>query len=378
MKRSYIIRTAGLFLSILTISGYSQTADTDLTKPTAAVLNLYTNLDSLTPETCGSLLRIELVKTEKYSVLDRYDILEDLRTKSLDLNDCYGKKCLSEIGRSISVDKMFSGSIEQMGNKIVISLKILDVKDETYDKTTIMEFINDRNEIQTMVQLTINTMLGIENDPELERPLIHYIQPPEAPQVDITNNGPRVGAAIVLGDMADRMQAPISEGGWGAYPVVSQFGYQIEKEYLSAGDFHALIETLFILSGPEQRLFNPKLILMNGFRSGRTGWEFAFGPSFGIEKEANSYFNTESSTWHLASEWSELDTNGNFIANPYPVEPRMDKRGTPKLSAGWVMAIGKTFHSGHLNIPVNLFASFNKHGWQTGLSLGFNLKKRKD
>ena len=164
MKRSYIIRTAGLFLSILTISGYSQTADTDPTKPTAAVLNLYTNLDSLTPETCGNLLRIELVKTEKYSVLDRYDILEDLRTKSLDLNDCYGKKCLSEIGRGISVDKMFSGSIEQMGNKIVISLKILDVKNETYDKTTIMEFINDRNEIQTMVQLTINTMLGIEND----------------------------------------------------------------------------------------------------------------------------------------------------------------------------------------------------------------------
>jgi len=375
MKSKSIIIIVCLISTLVNIT-HGQNDDGSEGITTAAVLTVYSNLDPVTPDKAGSLLRIELVKTGRYKVLDKHDILEIGKIKEINLVDCYGRNCLNEVGKNISVDKMFSGSIEQLGNKIVISLKILDIATGNYDKTTIMEFVEAPLEIQTMIQLTLNTMLGIENDQEIVKTLIYYQQPPETPQTDITNNGPRVGAALILGEMGSRMQAPVNEGGWGAVPVVSQFGYQVEKEYLSAGDFHALIEGLFILSGPEQQLFNPKLIVMNGFRSGNTGLEFAFGPSFGVEKEANSFYNSATSQWQLESEWLEVDTNGAPLANPYDIVSRMDSRGKVKLSAGWVVAVGKTFHSGYLNIPVNLFASFNKHGWQTGLSLGFNLKKR--
>ncbi len=351
----------------------AQTASESL--PTAAVLNIHSNIATINPETAGSLLRIELVKTNKYKVFDKHDIAEIGQNQGLNLSECYGKQCLLEIGKSIGVDKMFSGSIDHLGKKIVIHLKILDVASGEYDKTTIREFVNVPGEIQAMMQLTLNEILQIKSNQEILNTLVYYQQPPETPQADIRNNGPRVGVAMIMGDMASRLSDPESEGGWDAVPVVTQFGYQVEKEYLSAGDFHALIEGLFIISGPEQQLFNPRLVVMNGFRSAKTGLEFAFGPSFGFEKEAKSFFNESTGKWQLQSEWNETDSTGAITPVPYPVAYRMDSRGEARLSTGWVVAMGKTFSSGHLNIPINLFASFNKYGWQSGLSVGFNLRK---
>jgi len=371
------IKNKILTLLLCTSISIVQCQEETVTEPivTAAVLNIHSNINAISPEIAGSLLRIELVKSKKFKVFDKHDILEMGAKNKLEINECYGKDCLQEIGKNIQVDKMFSGSIDALGKKIVVSLKVLDIKSGKYDKTTIMEFVDAPIEIQAMIQLTLNDMLGIKNKMETLNSLIYYQQPPETPKTDITNNGPRVGVALVLGEMASRMQAPVSEGGWDAAPVVSQFGYQIEKEYLSAGDFHALIEFLFMLSGPEQQLFNPKMVIMNGFRSGKTGLEFAFGPSFGLEREANSFYHEGKGKWQLQSEWVGIVEDSLYQANPYEIVPRMDSRGRIKPSAGWVMAVGKTFNSGYLNIPVNLYASFNKYGWQTGLSLGFNLKK---
>jgi hypothetical protein len=369
MKRILIV-TMSLFIQIgIFNSAQAQTK-------TAAVLNIYSNIESITPETAGSLLRIELEKTGFYRVLDKHDILEIGKEKEIDLTSCYGKKCLSEVGSSIGVDQMFSGSIEKLGNKIVISLKSLNTTTQEYELTTIQEYLNIPHEIQTMLELTLNKMLSIENNQEIFKTLAYYAAPPETLNTNITNNGPRVGVAFVGGDLGQRLMDPESEGGWDAIPVVSQFGYQLEKEYLSAGNFHALIEGLFVISGPEQQLFNPKLVIMNGFRSSNSGLEFAFGPSFGIEKSAQSYIDSETNQWHLASDWTQADSLGNILPNPNPIVSRIDNRGDIKLTAGWVVGVGKTFNSGHLNIPVNLFASFSKHGWQSGISIGFNLRQR--
>ena len=62
--------------------------------------------------------------------------------------------------------------------------------------------------------------------------------------------------------------------------------------------------------------------------------------------------------------------------NPNNITQRMDSRGDVKLLAGWVWAVGKTFHSGYLNIPVNAFLSYNKNGYFLGLSMGFNITKK--
>ena len=74
-----------------------------------------------------SLYRIEVTKTEKFNVLDRLDMMEIIQQLEVDPKTCYGKKCMLEVGKTANVDKIISGSIENLGKKIVIKVKILDV-----------------------------------------------------------------------------------------------------------------------------------------------------------------------------------------------------------------------------------------------------------
>ena len=52
-------------------------------------------------------------------------------------------------------------------------------------------------------------------------------------------------------------------------------------------------------------------------------------------------------------------------------------RGDFKLSTRWIMAFGRTFSSGALNIPVNVFYSSVKKGGMLGMSVGFNITRSK-
>ena len=353
--------------------------------PTAAIVSVYTQGVKISPDMAESLMRIEVTKTGKFNVLDKLDMLEVLSENQIDVSNCFGKKCLTNVGNQAGVDKMITGAIENLGKKIVITVKLLDVKTGNYDKIAIEEFINLDTEVQTMMQITMNKALGIENDPELLNNFVYFNQPPEAPITYIKNNGPRMGMSFVGGDMGQVLQNPASMGGFDATPIMTQIGYQFEGSYLSAGNFQALIEGLVFLTGVEQNMFNPSLAILNGFRSSKNGWEIGFGPTFRLSRIANGYYVGDvisNDNWRLESEWrvpANLDTTspwGGYLDNPNESYSRMDSRGVVRLQAGWVWALGKTFHSGYLNIPVNAFLSYNKNGYFLGLSMGFNITKK--
>ena len=352
----------------------------------AAVVNVYTDGVKISPNGAESLLRIELTKTEQFKVFDKLDMLEIAKDNQIDFKDCYGKKCLHNVGVLAEVDKIVTGSIENLGKKIVVTVKILDIKTDSYDQIAIQEFINIETELQNMVQITLNKALGLENNKAAMETLAYFNQPPKTPTVQISNSGPRMGLAMVGGGLQEVLTRSEEEGGYEAIPVLSQFGYQFEKVYLSSGNFQALAEGMVLMTGLEQGLFNPSFAFMNGFRNSKTGIEVAFGPSIKFKREAQGYY--DGGVWHLASDWENqtaetiTDTSGytytEYIDNPNPniLQTRMDKRGQVKLAATWVWAVGKTFHSGYLNIPVNAYFSYGKDGWFTGLSVGFNIAKK--
>ena len=353
--------------------------------PTAAIVSVYTQGVKISPDMAESLMRIEVTKTGKFNVLDKLDMLEVLNENQVDVSNCFGKKCLTSVGSQAGVDKMITGAIENLGKKIVITVKLLDVETGNYDKIAIEEFINLDTEVQTMMQITTNKALGIENDPELLNNFVYFNQPPEAPVTYIKNNGPRMGLSYVGGDMGQVLQNPASMGGFDATPIMTQIGYQFEGSYLSAGNFQALIEGLVFLTGVEQNMFNPSLAILNGFRSSKNGWEIGFGPTFRLSRMADGYYVDdvkENDNWRIDSEWrvpANLDTLspwGGYLDNPFESYTRMDSRGDIKLQAGWVWALGKTFHSGYLNIPVNAFFSYNRNGYYIGVSMGFNITKK--
>ena len=189
-------------------------------------------------------------------------------------------------------------------------------------------------------------------------------------QTSVNLSGPRSGFTYFTGDAGARLQAPRSEGGYNSYPLMFQFGYQFEVQYLNEGNYQALFEFLPTVTGFNQNVFIPSVTIMNGFRNNKRGWEIAFGPTFGLVNKANGYFDAEQ-TWHLENEWAD-----STAVNPYKVEKRLDSRGSYELQAGFIIAVGKTFKSGKLNIPVNIYAVPNKDGIRVGASFGFNAKRR--
>jgi len=357
-------------------------------KPVAAVLGIDSKGLVQQFESVGYMVRLELEKANVYTVMDKYDVAEAVKKNEIDVRSCFGKSCVVAAGKILNADKMITGSVERFWEKIVISLKVINVKTEEVEKYDATEYLNLESELQKMVGISVQKLMGMPPDQNLVNLLIDYDVPVESPRTQLNLSGPRMGASMLFGDAAKIMRAPLDEGGFNMYPVMFQFGWQKEWQYLSAGNFQALVEFIPMISGLESGKFIPSVTFMNGFRMGKAGWEFAFGPSFRLVRKAVGFYGdglngTENGKWYTIDGWNEDHTDPSGIvtsdvADQYPMEHRLDNRGVASLSTSLIFGVGRTFHSGYLNIPVNLYVSPRKEGTTVGFSFGFNIQKRKE
>ena len=352
----------------------------DATKPTIAVLAIDSkSLQSQGPETITYMVRLELEKTGLYNVMDRYEVNEIVTRNNLDVNSCFAKSCLVDAGKQLGVSKMLSGSVELLGAKLVITLRLIDVASGTVEKTTATEYLN-LPELQKMIRISVQRTVGIEPDQTVVNQLIDYDVPIQSPKNAFRLNGPRMGFSCTMGDAARIEAAPESKGGFNMYPASFEFGWQQEIQYISAGSFQALIENIFLVGGLESGRAIPSYTPLLGFRFGHNAWEFAFGPTFRLVQEADGFYDVNgligpANEWHLEKDWVKNQPNTPF-PNNYDVVTRLDSRGPLTVSTGLVIAAGRTFHSGYLNIPVNLYIAPRKDGASAGLTFGFNIQKK--
>ncbi len=319
-----------------------------------------------------ALTRVELEKLKKYQILDKYDLEYITQKDSIKIGNCFSKLCLTELGRKLKVEKMFTGSVEEMSDQIIVTFKILDVNNGQFEKVQVNEFLNIPAEIKSMLKVTINEMFGIPNDADLISKLTRkddYDNAVNNPyQLRLRSDGPRMGFTFFTGHTSSILQSPASQGGFSAHPLMFQFGYQFERQYLNEGNFQALFEFVPMLTGLDQGLVIPSFTFMNGLRSNKTGWEFAFGPSVALVKKASGFYDSKNN-WHLAG-----DTTEQFMSRN--TEMRLDSRGDLAFQSSFVFAFGKTFKSGKLNIPVNGYLIPGKEGLRVGFSFGFNARER--
>jgi hypothetical protein len=339
------------------------------------------------PSTAAKLVRLELVKLDKYSVLDEFDMNEvDDPGK---YESCFSKTCLFEYGDELNVDLMMSGNIDKIGNKIVITLKLIDIRTKEVVKTATQEFTDNESELQRMIGIVIQKMHGINPDPELFKRLVFQDEVITSTNVGrVNNSGPRMGIGFAYGELQRFMIRPEYQGGMGMVPVVSNLGYQFEAQYVGTENFSALFEFLPTINGLEQGKFLPSLSIMNGFRFGQAGWEFAFGPSFGLTRTSQGFFDhhglIDDSQYGRYWTANDLRNEGHDFSTSeieglgYSFKSNLDSRGDVKISTKWVMAVGRTFSSGALNVPVNIFYSSQKEGGLVGMSVGFNITRSKD
>ncbi len=355
---------------------FTLTSNAQYYKQNLSVISIDTKGITIDATTMGNMVRTELERLDTFDVRDKYDIQQFMDQNKLNMTNCYGKTCLTEIGLQLKSDKMFTGGVELQGKSIVITYRLIDVKKSSVERTYVHEFLGIAEEIQNMVKLSVCEMFNHPYDKNLMNKLtkrFEFDNSNNNPQIDrLKLDGPRMGFGSYTGDILKVMQNKKSDGGFDVFPMMFQFGYQFEKQYLNEGKVQALFEFIPMISGLDQGYFIPSVSLLHGLRSNVNGWEFAFGPTFNILPIARGYYD-ENNEWQLQKDWEKKNKG---IPVPYETKERLDSRGDYRLNSAFILAIGRTFKSGKLNIPVNAYVIPGKNGFRFGVSLGFNTRNK--
>jgi len=145
--------------------------------------------------------------------------------------------------------------------------------------------------------------------------------PPVASRVSLS--GPRVGMTT----LSDTMVAKLRDVSIDVSPVISQFGWQFEKQFYAKDSNIAVVnEWVVLLGGLEQGVALPSLSWLVGMRT-NNGTEFGVGPN--------------------------LSASGVSLA----------------------FAAGITMRTGVLNVPVNVAIVPSKSGMRVSLLTGFSLRR---
>lgn len=377
MKKTMLFITACLF-------GMMSHAQTDKL-PTIAVANPSVNGLTIKPESVAKMMRLEAIKLQKYKVYDEYDMADVLKAKEEFRTQCYGQNCLIKFGTELNVDYVMCGSIDGLGNKLAVTLKIVDVKNQTLFKSAVKEFDNQETEVQRMIEIILAEMHGFALDKVIADRLAFKNEVITSNNIGkINNSGPRIGGAALVGSLNEFATRPSSQGGLDIAPFVSMIGYQFEGQYVGTENFSALVEGIVNVSGLEQGRFLPSFTLMNGFRFGKSGWEFAFGPRLSVKHTSQGFFDSKNlygqdNQYFSQADWAQFQQNNTNVSldQTYHFEENLDMRGSTKLSTSFVIAFGRTFRAGSLNVPVNLFYTSQKGGGFAGINVGFNVQKSK-
>lgn len=342
-------------------------------RPITAVLNFDVQGLDVKPEQLGNLVRIELEKLSKHEVIDRYDIKYISDKEKINLLQCYGKTCMAEVGEKLKAEKVISGSLELFGDQLIFTIRQLDMKTGRMEKSVVKQYLNLPKELPIMTEYALKEMFGLPIDQtvadKLSKKSSYESSLNNPDDISLKLAGPRMGFTILTGLNGEILNRPISQGGYAAYPMLSQFGYQFEKQYLNEGKYQALVECIPMITGIDQGLFIPSLTVMNGLRNNINGFEFAFGPTFSIGSRSRGYLDAN-------NQWVKITDEITAPAGAN-IEYRMDSKGDAYLNTGLILAFGKTIKSGKLNIPLNAYVSPGRNGWRFGFSFGFNAKNPK-
>jgi TolB-like protein len=74
-----------------------------------------------------SLFEVALVKTSGYTVIEQIELEKILEAQELSLNPCTDESCAIKIGRILSADNIFIGTVSLIGDQYIITIKLVDV-----------------------------------------------------------------------------------------------------------------------------------------------------------------------------------------------------------------------------------------------------------
>ena len=70
---------------------------------------------------------IELIRINKFEIVDKHDIEYISKRDQVDLKGCYSKICLEDIGKRLRCDFLLTGSYDLLGDRVAVTVRLYDV-----------------------------------------------------------------------------------------------------------------------------------------------------------------------------------------------------------------------------------------------------------
>jgi TolB-like protein len=119
--------------------------------------------------TISELIRNDMINTNEYTVVERDQMNKILYEQGFQMTGCTDDSCAVEAGKLLSANKILVGSVIKLGDKIIITGRIVDVEKGTADfsEKADAETMNDLDDTaERFVKRLTDRMLGKKPEPE--------------------------------------------------------------------------------------------------------------------------------------------------------------------------------------------------------------------
>ncbi len=117
----------------------------------------------------SNTVRLQLIKLERYTVVDRNNMQQILEEQGFQQSGaCSDLSCLVQIGRLLGVQKMIGGTIGMLGRKYIIDLQIVDVETGKIDKLEREEYTGGLENLDVAIINVTRRLVGEPVEPRIQ------------------------------------------------------------------------------------------------------------------------------------------------------------------------------------------------------------------
>ena len=108
----------------------------------------------------SDLLRVELIKSGAYDVVDRENMNLILKEQAFQQTGCTSAECAVEVGQILNCQKMFVGSLAKIGNRYFMIIQRVDVQTARVDYANSLEANQEEALPETVAELARQAIKG--------------------------------------------------------------------------------------------------------------------------------------------------------------------------------------------------------------------------
>ncbi len=146
--------------------------------------------------TCRNILEAALIKTGAFSVMSYTDVEEILEAQAFSLSGCTDDSCAIEIGELLSAEKIVVGSLDGIGEAMVLTIRLVDVEKGNIERAEVINIDNLEN-LQKQSFTAAYNIAGLKyiagSDLAVKEKGSLYITAPDGMELEVSLDGKSVG-----------------------------------------------------------------------------------------------------------------------------------------------------------------------------------------